>query len=62
MKYYIMMPGETNAESAMFESNLLGEASFKVFWAAQGLKGSNEDGRPGTRNARRDRNNQNGKG
>ena len=37
MKYYIMMPGD-NAESSMFESNLLGEASFKVFWAAQGLK------------------------
>ena len=36
MKYYIMMPGD-NAESAMFETNLLGEASFKVFWAAQGL-------------------------
>ena len=31
------MPGD-NPESAMFESNLLGEASFKVFWAAQGLK------------------------
>ena len=37
MKYYIMMPGD-NPESAMFESNLLGESSFKVFWAAQGLK------------------------
>ena len=37
MKYYIMMPGD-NAESSMFESNLLGEASFKVFWGAQGLK------------------------
>ena len=37
MKYYIMMPGD-NAESTMFETNLLGEASFKVFWAAQGLK------------------------
>lgn len=36
MKYYIMMPGD-DAESAMYESNLLGEASFKVFWAAQGL-------------------------
>ena len=36
MKYYIMMPGD-DPESAMFESNLLGEASFKVFWAAQGL-------------------------
>ena len=31
------MPGD-NAESTMFESNRLGEASFKVFWAAQGLK------------------------
>lgn len=31
------MPGD-NTESSMFESNLLGEASFKVFWAAQGLK------------------------
>ena len=37
MKYYIMMPGDTN-ESTIFESNLLGEVSFKVFWAAQGLK------------------------
>jgi hypothetical protein len=37
MKYYIMMPGDTN-ESTVFESNLLGEVSFKVFWAAQGLK------------------------
>ena len=37
MKYYIMMPGD-NAESSIFESNLLGEVSFKVFWAAQGLK------------------------
>ena len=36
MKYYIMMPGDTN-ESTVFESNLLGEVSFKVFWAAQGL-------------------------
>jgi|TARA_R110000822_G_scaffold180708_1_gene320416 hypothetical protein len=36
MKYYIMMPGDTN-ESTIFESNLLGEVSFKVFWAAQGL-------------------------
>ena len=31
------MPGDTN-ESAVFESNLLGESSFKVFWASQGLK------------------------
>ena len=31
------MPGDTN-ESVIFESNLLGESSFKVFWAAQGLK------------------------
>ena len=30
------MPGDTN-ESTIFESNLLGEVSFKVFWAAQGL-------------------------
>ena len=37
MKYYILLPGDTE-KSTQFESNLLGEASFKVFWAAQGLK------------------------
>ena len=38
MKYYIMMPGDTK-ESALFESNELGEdTGFGIFWAAQGLK------------------------
>tara|TARA_R100001244_G_scaffold115903_1_gene85999 strand:+ start:228 stop:455 length:228 start_codon:yes stop_codon:yes gene_type:complete len=32
-----MMPGDTE-ETATYESNLLGESSFKVFWAGQGLK------------------------
>ena len=38
MKYYIMMPGDTN-ESTLFESNELGEdTGFGTFWAASGLK------------------------
>jgi len=37
MQYFIMMPGDTE-ETATYESNLLGESSFKVFWAGQGLK------------------------
>jgi len=37
MKYFIMMPGDT-AESALYESNELGEdTGFGVFWAGQGL-------------------------
>jgi len=31
------MPGDNEAD-AWLESNLLGESSFKVFWAGQGLK------------------------
>jgi len=37
MQYYILMPGDNEAD-AWLESNLLGESSFKVFWAGQGLK------------------------
>lgn len=32
-----MMPGDTEQDSWL-DSNLLGESSFKVFWAGQGLK------------------------
>ena len=32
-----MMPGDTE-ETATYDSNLLGESSFHVFWAGQGLK------------------------
>tara|TARA_B110000858_G_C17796409_1_gene472652 strand:+ start:1494 stop:1739 length:246 start_codon:yes stop_codon:yes gene_type:complete len=38
MKYFIMLPGDTN-ESALFESSELGEdTGFGVFWAGLGLK------------------------
>jgi hypothetical protein len=37
MQYFIMMPGDTE-QDAWLDSNLLGESSFKVFWAGQGLK------------------------
>lgn len=37
MQYYILMPGD-DEKDAWLESNLLGESSFKVFWAGQGLK------------------------
>ena len=37
MKYFIMMPGDTD-ESALYESNELGEdTGFGTFWAGQGL-------------------------
>ena len=36
MQYFIMMPGDTEMD-AWLDSNLLGESSFKVFWAGQGL-------------------------
>lgn len=36
MQYFLMMPGDTE-ETAIYDSNLLGESSFKVFWAGQGL-------------------------
>lgn len=37
MQYFLMMPGDTE-EAAMYDSNLLGDSSFHVFWAGQGLK------------------------
>jgi len=37
MQYFLMMPGDTEQDSWL-DSNLLGESSFKVFWAGQGLK------------------------
>ena len=37
MQYFLMMPGDTE-ETAMYDSNLLGESSFHVFWGGQGLK------------------------
>ena len=38
MKYYILLPGDTN-ESTVFESNELGDdTGFGTFWAAAGLK------------------------
>ncbi len=40
MKYFILMPGDNEAD-AWLDSNLLGEKSFNVFWAGQGLKNLN---------------------
>ena len=37
MQYYILMPGDTERD-ALNEANLLGDASFDVFWAGTGLK------------------------
>lgn len=37
MQYYLMGPSDTE-EDALNEANLLGEASFKHFWAGSGLK------------------------
>ena len=37
MQYFIMFPDDKETE-ATFESNLLGESSFKVFWGGKGLK------------------------
>lgn len=37
MEYYLLMPGDTE-EDALNEANLLGEASFQVFWAGSALK------------------------
>jgi hypothetical protein len=37
MQYFILFPDDKESE-ATFESNLLGEKSFKVFWAGAGLK------------------------
>ena len=35
MQYFIMFPDD---KDVTFEPNLLGESSFKVFWAGAGLK------------------------
>ena len=37
MQYFILMEGES-IENCMNETNLLGEASFGVFWAGSGLE------------------------
>ena len=37
MQYFIMFPDDKEKE-VTFESNLLGESSFKVFWGGEGLK------------------------
>ena len=39
MEYYIILPGDKfNADTQMFDTYKLGEQSFNVFWAADGLK------------------------
>jgi len=37
MQYFILFPDDKENE-ATFESNLLGESSFKTFWGGAGLK------------------------
>jgi hypothetical protein len=37
MQYYLMAPGDTEQDT-LNEANLLGEASFDIFWAGIGLK------------------------
>lgn len=37
MQYYLLMPGDRE-EDALNEANLLGEASFGVFWGGTALK------------------------
>ena len=37
MEYYILLP-EDDINNLDYESNLLGEKSFNVFWSGQGLK------------------------
>ena len=37
MRYFILLPGDTE-ESADFSTNVLGEVSFKNFWADQGFE------------------------
>lgn len=37
MQYFLLMPGDTEAD-ALNEANLLGEASFGTFWGGSGLK------------------------
>ena len=36
MRYFILLPGDTE-ESVDFSTNILGEVSFKNFWADQGF-------------------------
>ncbi len=36
MQFYLLMPGDTE-QDALNEANLLGEASFLVFWAGSAL-------------------------
>jgi hypothetical protein len=37
MRYFILLPGDTE-ESVDFSTNVLGEVSFKNFWADQGFE------------------------
>ena len=37
MRYFILLPGDTE-ENVDFETNVLGEVSFKNFWAGQGFE------------------------
>jgi len=37
MRYFILLPGDTE-ESVDFSTNVLGEISFKNFWADQGFE------------------------
>jgi hypothetical protein len=37
MRYFILLPGD-NEESVDFSTNILGEVSFKNFWADQGFE------------------------
>jgi len=36
MRYYILLPDDTNGEEN-YSTNILGEVSFKTFWADQGF-------------------------
>lgn len=36
MRYFILLPGDTE-ESVNYDTNILGESSFKNFWADRGL-------------------------
>lgn len=37
MEYYLILPGDKESD-ALNEANLLGDASFDVFWGGSGLK------------------------
>ena len=37
MRYFILLPGDTE-QSVDFSTNILGEVSFKNFWADQGFQ------------------------